>query len=145
VHSDTWTGYPASLAKLVELIRDSGLENLVMINGDAHLGCVAEVTLDDGNTRFWAVHASGLYAPLPFANTSRADLAACEPLELADGIRGQVHTSFAPHGDGFALISVERTAGGWKIAVSYDREGEASGQVWQQQIPLQCGCARPVP
>ncbi len=145
MHSDSWSGYPASLAKLVQLIRDAGLENLVMINGDAHLGCVAEVTLEGDDTRFWAVHASGLYAPLPFANARRADLAACEPLQLANGIRGQVQTRFAPEGDGFAILTVKKTAGRWEIAVSFDREGEASDPASRQQIPLQCGCAHPAP
>ncbi len=145
MHSDSWTGFPASQARLLEMIRDSKVKNLVMINGDAHLGCVAQVHLNDSDNPFWAVHASALYAPLPFANARRADLAACEQFTLPGNINGQVYTEFAPQGEGFAILTVQKGGKGWEIEVSFDREGVASSQAWRLQIPLQSCCGRPVP
>ncbi len=145
MHSDSWTGYPDSQARLLELIRDSKVRNLVMINGDAHLGCIAEVWMEGSEFPFWAVHASALYAPLPFANARRADLAGCEEFVLPRGIRGKVYTEFAPPGDGFAILTAQEDGAAWKIEVSYDREGVAASQAWRRQIPLQSCCGRPVP
>ncbi len=145
MHSDSWTGYPDSQARLLELIKASKVSKLVMINGDAHLGCIAEVWLDDSEFPFWAVHASALYAPLPFANARRADLKACEAFTLPRDISGRVYTEFAPPGDGFAILSVREAGADWEIEVSYDREGVASNQAWRRQIPLQSGCGHPVP
>ncbi len=145
MHSDSWTGYPDSQARLLELIEASRVRNLVMINGDAHLGCIAEVWLENSEFPFWAVHASALYAPLPFANARRADLAACENFTLPRRVRGRVYTEFAPPGDGFAILTVREDGEEWRIEVSYDREGVASDQAWRRQIPLQSCCGHPVP
>lgn len=74
--SDTWLGFPGSLAELVKLVVDKGIQNLVLLSGDLHLSAYASMWFCGGNkkVRVHQVVASGLYSPLPFANTKPSEL-----------------------------------------------------------------------
>lgn len=46
--SDTWDGYPAARARLVQAIDERGLSNVVVATGDAHVHNIGVVPLRDG-------------------------------------------------------------------------------------------------
>ncbi|MFK7977163.1 MAG: alpha/beta fold hydrolase [Halioglobus sp.] len=76
---DGWAGYPKTLELLLTLIAKNEIRNVVFVGGDAHLSAVSQldIGLVDGESgerrkaRVWQIVSSGLYAPLPFANSRR--------------------------------------------------------------------------
>jgi cholesterol oxidase len=116
--SDAWDGYPAQMRELFEFIVDYEIDNTVFLSGDEHLCCVATATISKpGKTprTIASVHASGLYAPFPFANSKQEDFIVwpyCFDLPKDQPI---VHCStvatFAPATARFAKISVQCTEG----------------------------------
>jgi cholesterol oxidase len=108
--SDAWEGYPAQLAKLFEYIVDNDIENTVFLSGDEHLSCVATATLskkkNGKSQKITSVHASGLYAPFPFANSRPEDFAGgFQHIDL-QSVQCSVATTFAPADTAFAKITV---------------------------------------
>ncbi len=76
-NDDSWLGFPGSLAKLVGYIVEKEIQNVVLLGGDLHLSAYAAMKFKVKGKDDILVHqivASGLYAPLPFANTMPADL-----------------------------------------------------------------------
>ncbi|MCB9511162.1 MAG: alkaline phosphatase D family protein [Deferribacteres bacterium] len=54
--ADGWAGFPASVARLVKAVSESGVENIIWLSGDTHTGAI-----DDGsNSIFPEVMAGGL-------------------------------------------------------------------------------------
>jgi cholesterol oxidase len=81
LNADGWDGYPQSLREVVRSVADRGCSNLVFLSGDEHLSCDATISIAiDGQDacKIRSIHCSGLYAPLPFANSSPEDLIAQE-------------------------------------------------------------------
>ena len=81
LNADGWDGYPQSLREMVRIVADQGCSNLVFLSGDEHLSCDAtiSITIDDQPAcKIRSIHCSGLYAPLPFANSLPEDLIANE-------------------------------------------------------------------
>ncbi len=76
LRSDSWDGYPVSLNKLLALLVDQELENIVFLSGDEHFGCYARIKVSNLTTGKFihtvSAHCPGLYTPFPFAN-SRED------------------------------------------------------------------------
>jgi pimeloyl-ACP methyl ester carboxylesterase len=72
IRSDGWDGYPVSLYKMLAMVVDQGIEKLVFISGDEHIGCYANIqirNLSSGKTaEATSIHCPGLYSPFPFAN-----------------------------------------------------------------------------
>ncbi len=132
IHSDAWDGYPQTLQRILRLITQIDIQNVIFLSGNAHLSCLAEIKISDSNggqaQTIWSIHSSALYAPLPFANADRADIAAEDefvvPHELPSGEASlcQVSTQFAAEGDGFTYLKIEKREGGWAIQCEFDRE-----------------------
>ncbi|MFT6098010.1 MAG: choline dehydrogenase-like flavoprotein/pimeloyl-ACP methyl ester carboxylesterase [Arenicella sp.] len=72
IRSDGWDGYPVSLYKMLAMVVDQGIEKLVFVSGDEHIGCYADIqiaNLSSGQTaEATSIHCPGLYSPFPFAN-----------------------------------------------------------------------------
>jgi cholesterol oxidase len=66
VASDGWVGYPATLDWLIELLAKYKPTRLVVLTGDYHLSCTANLTV--GNVTITQIMGSGLFAPFPGAN-----------------------------------------------------------------------------
>jgi cholesterol oxidase len=64
---DSWSGYPASMARLLRFIDDEAIDGVVLLSGNAHFSCVTRFKYASGR-RLHAIVASGLYAPWPFSN-----------------------------------------------------------------------------
>jgi cholesterol oxidase len=106
--ADAWEGYPAQLRKLFEYIVDNDIENTVFLSGDEHLSCVASAKLSKKgkSQKITSIHASGLYAPFPFANSRPEDFAGgLQHIDL-QSVQCSVATTFAPLDTAFAKITV---------------------------------------
>lgn len=121
IRADGWDGYPASLHRLLSLVVDEGIDNVVFLCGDIHLNVDAHIDLVN-KTNLASVSAriitcSGLYAPLPFANR---DLNAVQDIQIypfeysqseSDQAKCQYECTVAvtnkSNENGFAIISAE--------------------------------------
>jgi hypothetical protein len=106
-YADNWDGFPASLYRLFDWMMTHQIQRTVFVSGDEHHSLFARITLRrEGCTpvRTLSVHSSALYAPLPFANGHPADLVDTECFDLRD-LQVEVHTTFAPPGDGFTVLT----------------------------------------
>ncbi len=68
---DTLSAYPTQRNRLLEVIAAEKLSNVVFVSGDLHLSCSGRGFIQSANDSlpFGFCVSSGLYAPLPFANT----------------------------------------------------------------------------
>ncbi len=76
-NEDTWLGYPATLAYLIEVITENQIQNLVFVGGDLHLSAIARLSLSQQGKKpvtAWQIVASGFYSPLPFTATKPAKI-----------------------------------------------------------------------
>ncbi len=69
---DSWGGYPNMIFRLFEFILENDIKNTIFLSGDEHLCCSAQIEISsellNKKCKIYSVHASGLYAPYPFAN-----------------------------------------------------------------------------
>ena len=127
---DGWAGYPASLRRLLAFIADHAIGNVVLLSGDEHISCDAVLRIASpgmAQVEIRAIHSSALYAPFPFANSCKADMADtayafsfASPADVERVYACNVRTEYVP-GDGYALVSVQRAAGGWDVHCAFDR------------------------
>ena len=147
LRSDSWSGYPYSLTKLLSYIFDNKIKNIVFLAGDKHISAVSKINLYKQNeksaspTELIIIHSiisSGLYAPFKFANAKAQDIAInddfdfefkqgkyhclIEPVNSYTNDDIQITDGFAP-GDGFATISVQKNKSDkWLLKYEFDRE-----------------------
>lgn len=73
---DGWAGYPATLEVVLDCIVANGIRHVFFIGGDAHLSALAKLRLESPGhapVDVWQIVSSGLYAPMPFANSHVED------------------------------------------------------------------------
>lgn len=146
LHSDAWDAYPHSMYELLAYICDQEIKCLVFLSGDQHISNLVEASVSNIKTgkicKFHSVHSSALYAPYPFANAIPEDFARCEtfgfPLANTPEYRCTVASTFAPPGDGFAVLSVNSSSAGggstsWHLKVTFL---DASGSKFDQPNSL---------
>jgi phosphodiesterase/alkaline phosphatase D-like protein len=111
--SDAWDGFPESLARLIRFLYDERITNTVFLSGDEHHSFHAETrvtrTGHDHTLRILSIHSSALYAPFPFANGRPQQFPRYDQTTEAYRVGDyqlEVSVSFAPPGDGYALIDV---------------------------------------
>lgn len=114
IRSDAWDGYPATLAQVLGFIARERIAGVVFVSGDEHLACTATIELSrpDGSVvTAYSIHCPPLHAPFPFANAKPWQFAD-DDLFLLPGtdVAVRVSATFAPVGDGFALIELHRAA-----------------------------------
>ena len=106
-HADSWDGFPASLYQLFDFMVTHRIQRTVFVSGDEHHSLFARITVRrDGHepVHTASVHSSALYAPMPFANGHPDELVANETFRLGD-LHIEVSATFAPPGDGFAVLT----------------------------------------
>ncbi|MFT5210870.1 MAG: cholesterol oxidase [Flavobacterium sp.] len=88
-NSDTLLRYPSYLKRLIKEVTRRKIKKLMWFSGDNHQSSLCEYKIEDVITRqsIDVVHviASGLYAPLPFANRNWVDYPSNIKIEL-DGV-----------------------------------------------------------
>jgi cholesterol oxidase len=123
LRSDGWDGYAQTLHRVVAAVAQSGCRNVVFLSGDEHLSCHAtvEISIDsESSATIHSIHCSGLYAPLPFANTKEDDLIAAENYCFEHEHREyscKIRTTFRSAGKGFALLHIARHNGRWHFSL----------------------------
>ncbi|CAA0109150.1 Cholesterol oxidase [Halioglobus japonicus] len=73
---DGWAGYPETLEAVLAYIVEHGIRNVFFVGGDAHLSAVAKLQIQSPGyaaVDVWQIVSSGLYAPMPFANSHVED------------------------------------------------------------------------
>jgi hypothetical protein len=112
--NDTWAGFPDERRRLAELIERSGIENLVMLAGDAHM-----VGLDDGTNSGYGRDGGGGF---PVAHGAA--------LDRPGGVKGGPYSHGAFPGAGqFGVLRVDDD--GTEVRV------ELSGRTWTGDVLFQ--------
>lgn len=125
IYADSWDGYPTTLHRLLSLIYQLKIENLVFLSGDEHISCDASMVITDKNGNnpltVRSIHSSPLNAPFPFANASAGKFIHNETFEIvADNTSYQAEvTSDWYSGDGFAFLTVRKEKS-WEVDVNFD-------------------------
>ncbi len=125
--SDGWEGYPGNLRDLFEFIVTEEIKGVVFLSGDEHLSCVASATLSKpgkNEIKIASVHASGLYAPFPFANARRQDFIDGLDDFPTGGIHCSAMTQFVPAGNNFTTIEVKRVGSQTVVSAEFIVAGE---------------------
>jgi len=117
---DGWEAFPAEAVQLLQKIADGSVRGLVLLAGDAHLGCWAELVVrrkDGAGARVpvICIYAPAMYAPFPFANGRRQDFIRQETLSLDGTYVCDVTSHWPEAGDGFTEITAALTPDGWKV------------------------------
>jgi cholesterol oxidase len=128
--SDSWEGYPGNFARLLYFIAANEISNVVFLSGDEHLGCVASADLSlviekvTRKARIVSIHASGLYAPFPFANAKPEDFVEGLDEFPLGSLNCSVRTRFTPTGSTFASIGVNAPLGNPAVNVGFWLNGQ---------------------
>jgi cholesterol oxidase len=123
--SDAWDGFPASLSWLLNYLVNNDISNTVFLSGDEHHAMFAQAWLGPKHLKIVSVHSSGLYAPFPFANGRQQDLQSFECTQIG-GLAYRVMTTFAPPGDGFAVLDVLSAATAPKLRLQFHKASGTS-------------------
>lgn len=125
--SDGWEAYPGNLRDLFQFIVTEEIQNVVFLSGDEHLCCVAKATLSmpgKRDVKIASIHASGLYAPFPFANARRQDFTD-ESDDFPIGcVQCSATAQFVPAGNNFAVIKVNRQGPTPMVSADFRVAGE---------------------
>lgn len=130
-----WAGYPATWRDLVQHIVKEQIQKVVFIAGDYHMSAVAKLSLRAGTqdpVTAWQIVASGLFAPLPFANANPKDYdwGASTALPSIDPTTTLEYTSclLTAGSSNFLRIDARRSeTGRWEMSVgAYDAGGQVA-------------------
>jgi hypothetical protein len=122
LNADGWDGYPQSLREIMKIVAEKQCRNLVFLSGDEHLSCDATILIElDGKDPvvIHSIHRSGLYAPLPFANSRPEDLVLNETwTEEGSNFSCTIQTRIRNDVRGFGELQVYRdTDRQWHIEI----------------------------
>jgi hypothetical protein len=118
------------LEQIFDTLVENGIKNTVFLSGDEHLSCHATATISNrGMTaKIVSIHASGLYAPFPFANAKQEDFIAGRDVFQSGNNICVTDAFFAPLETRFAKIKVGKDSYD-KPTVSVEYHG-ASGALF---------------
>jgi len=129
--ADNWQAFPIDRARVARLIAKSGAENVVFLSGDYHCAAIGSLRFHGGKAphaglQGYAIVAPPFYAPFPFANLRKRDVAVNESIDdpAFAGARATCEAK-ALEMHGFALVCVQRLVDPpsqpehWKITVEF--------------------------
>lgn len=131
LRSDGWDGYQRTMAEVLGVIAEHGIQRVVFLSGNEHIGCAASATLTRKDKSgqpvlIHSIHTSALYAPYPFADAHEADLISEDSFEFAHGGTDYLcdvgPARFFP-GCGFTLLNFTRERATWRLHCEFNREG----------------------
>jgi len=122
---DGWFGYPKSLAWLVESIVKRRVADIVFVAGDLHFSAAVSLSLHVKGyapVHAWHIVSSGLYAPIPFANTPTHDYDWNVPVscriagfpDVAIDYQAGLLSAASSH---FLRVDATQQASNWKLSV----------------------------
>ena len=85
---DGWHSYPETRDRLLQMIIEHEVQNVVFLAGDVHFAASARVWLEGGKTPLdaYCITASALYAPLSFANGKPQEFEDAMQLPIGKGM-----------------------------------------------------------
>lgn len=150
LNSDAWDGFPDTYYRLLALIADLGVQRLIFLSGDEHVGLFSEALVRRDlpescrqGVKIYSIHTAGLNTPYRFANAAESDFLPDESFEFQRpgapvtdagnpapvGYHVQVSTRMH-QGAGFTFVSLhESSAGAWSLRCEYDSEHAGSASV----------------
>ena len=139
MRQDGFAGYPGDLDEIVAFILRNQIHGVVFVGGDLHLSCMSRLTLRDAracpkrhpDVAALQIVSSGLYAPLPFVNTSRYDVGfgQTSTIALRRSTVQYTPTLVSDCGAHFVKVDAQRDNGGWRITASaFDQDGKPVGE-----------------
>jgi alkaline phosphatase D len=146
---DQWDGYPAERARILRLLRDRGIGNVLFLSGDVHTSWVVELKEDPLSEASPPV-AAELVAPS--MTSENLDEKTGSPPQWSSAAVTQAITEACPHihwvdldGHGYVLLTIDRRAveAQWYFVDEVRRraEGESLAAAWR----VEAGDARPRP
>lgn len=70
--SDSWEAFPAARRRLLDMIVEHQIQNVVFVSGDIHCSCVAELSFRGSEAaeklKAFSITSSALYWPFPFSD-----------------------------------------------------------------------------
>jgi cholesterol oxidase len=131
-NSDWWFGYPQTLERLATIMVELRPSNVVFVSGDYHFSAKADLvfyTKNGKSTEAKQIIASGLYAPMPFANERPEDFTfdrwIAIPVAGSDSCVAVKASLLARGCSHFVRVSVLPTGDRWSIkATAIDADGK---------------------
>jgi cholesterol oxidase len=127
---DAWPGYPGTLSYVLRTILEEEIRHVVFVSGDLHLSSVSRLTIrrkghDGGRGKEWTVWhvvSSGLYAPMPFANTPPSAYDWNQPVSMPDSAGCSLDITAEsgllcagqPH---YLRLDAQQSAAGWTLSI----------------------------
>jgi cholesterol oxidase len=133
---DGWEAVPQDAATLLCKIAEEGVRGVVLLSGDAHVGCWAELEVrarDGSGTPLTVIclYAPAMYAPFPFANARRQDFIHRERINLNGQYECQVTSHWPDGGDGFMDVTAELGPHGWTLGARMEgAAGPGAARQW---------------
>ncbi len=151
VLSDSWDGYPHSLQRLVNYIANNEIQNVVFLSGDTHLSLVSKIKVSQTKPsnkqqidfNLLSIHSSGLYAPFPFANSRKEDLALNETYSMPNKngyllcVDVVTEVENIDSENGFSIIEVVKEKENWRIDIKFDRANMKNKNPISETLPRQ--------
>src|ERR1700694_879598 len=132
--ADNWQAFPRDRARVARLIAKSGAEDVVFLSGDSPCAAIGSLRFHGGKAppaglHGYAIVAPPFYAPFPFANLRKRDVAVNESIDdLAFAGARATCEAKALEMHGFALVCVQRLVDApslpehWKITVEFCKD-----------------------
>lgn len=135
LRSDGWDGYPSTMIRVLGHIAAEQIPHVVFLSGDEHIGCRANVDLQDasGNvlSKIVSLHTGGTHAPFPFVNSLAEDFLADETFGFSAGgksYRCVVSAQFFASNRHFTYFRV-RSSGPGRWSLDYELSGSDQGTI----------------
>lgn len=125
--AESWQMAVDQRRRVLNMIRQHQVKNVVFLAGDYHCGARAELSFTDGKgnvddkIRAYAIVTPPLYAPMPGANTKASDLLTHELIDLGGGAVVGVKAS---GGDGMGFADIHASPlpkNQWRLGVHFYR------------------------
>ncbi len=138
LRADGWEGYPESMAELLGRIASQDIRGVVVLTGDAHLGCYTELLIrpvgSAGGVKVISIAAPAMYAPFAFANARAQDYRLQDRIEFTFqevDYECVVDAQCTPPGDGFVVLETSQVAGaGWQVAAKICQGDLTQERIW---------------
>jgi len=116
---DNWQEYAVERARLLAMIREKGVRNVVFLSCDYHCSAVAEIAFDGAAASAWAVVSPPLHAPMRFANTRAQELLARERVTLDAASHADIALRACWEGQGWMRCEVQPVESGWELRIAH--------------------------
>ena len=127
---DGWQQFHAERVRMLRLLMQRRIRNVVFLSSDYHLSAVAHLTADDASGfSAWSVVAPPLHAPMRFANTQPHELLAEEHVQVPGHADVSIVLQRSWSGEGWLQCALQSgpQGGGWGLQLRFELRDLDSG------------------